>query len=176
MFALIPHPAFPAPRGLAVFAGVRAMAGALGLSYRLEGPLHDLVLPDAGPARRGVDLWRSTCFEAFVRAPCGAYGEINLTPDGAYCAYRFDAYRRVGARDWDLGAPALDVVRAGDVLTMDAQVRVQDPALQGRMKVGLTVVIQSAAHELSFWALAHPLERPDFHHPEGCMVDLEIPA
>jgi hypothetical protein len=176
MLSLIPHPAFPAPRGLAVFAGVSATAGALALTYRLEGALHDLVLPGAGPVRRGADLWRSTCFEAFVRAPCGVYGEINLAPDGAYCAYRFDGYRRVGARDWDLCAPALDVVRAGDTLTMKAQVHVQDPALQGRVKLGLTVVVQSAAQEASFWALAHPLARPDFHHPDGCIIDLEIPA
>lgn len=51
-----------------------------------------------------------------------------------------------------------------------------DPRLPpgGDWLAGLSAVIEEADGTLSYWALAHPAGKPDFHHPD-CFV-LELPA
>ena len=66
---LSPHPATPCPavHQLSVDYGWQA-PGHLLLRYRLRGALAQLRLPPPGPApTRRDELWRSTCFEAFLR-------------------------------------------------------------------------------------------------------------
>jgi hypothetical protein len=48
-------------------------------------------VPAAVAAARTDELWRHTCFEAFVRtSPAPAYYEFNFAPSTQWAAYRFD--------------------------------------------------------------------------------------
>ena len=52
------------------------------------------------------------------------------------------------------------------------------PDLAGALRLGASAVIETADGALSYWALAHPAGRPDFHHADGFALDLaplEIP-
>jgi len=42
-------------------------------------------------------------------------------------------------------------------------------------KLGLSAVIEEADGTKSFWALAHPPGRPDFHHPDCFALTLGAP-
>src|SRR5579862_3082725 len=73
---------------------VRAGPASLKLRYRLVGKIGDVKLPSAVAPRRADELWRTTCFEAFVRpASAGAYCEFNFAPSTEWAAYGFDSYR-----------------------------------------------------------------------------------
>ena len=44
----------------------------------------------------------------------------------------------------------------------------------GDWRLGLTAVVEETGGRISYWALAHPAGRPDFHRAD-CFV-LELPA
>ena len=41
-----------------------------------------------------------------------------------------------------------------------------------KLRVALCVVIEELDGALSYWALAHPAPRPDFHHPDGFALEI----
>src|SRR5438045_24619 len=61
--------------------------------YRLVGAQAELKLPQPQPPRRADDLWRTTCFEAFLGTGDGGYYELNFSPSTEWAVYRFDGYR-----------------------------------------------------------------------------------
>src|SRR6185437_8564676 len=51
-------------------------------------------LPRAATSGRSDELWRHTCFEAFVGAALDAgYYELNFSPSKQWAAYWFNGYR-----------------------------------------------------------------------------------
>ena len=48
------------------------------------------------------------------------------------------------------------------------------PDLAGSWRLGLAAVIEEANGRISYWALAHPPGRADFHQTDG--FALELPA
>jgi hypothetical protein len=146
----------------------------LALRFRVSGATPDLVLPEpAGPLRTD-GLWRHTCFEAFVRAPPGeGYVEINLSPSTAWAAYRFDSYRKGMTPADDVADPGVVVTADGDGFLLEAAVALPGLPADAAWGVGLSAVIEGRSGP-TYWALAHPPGRPDFHHVD-CFA-LELPA
>src|SRR6202035_5611008 len=92
---------------------MRPCAGSLVLSYLVTGSIGDVRIPAAVAAARTDELWRHTCFEAFVRTSPGPdYYEFNFAPSTQWAAYRFDSYRS-GIRAATEARPALRCNRAG---------------------------------------------------------------
>lgn len=178
--ALRCHPATQSERVRHVGVRVhRTPSGALELRYRLSGDLHGIRVPADGPAGLGTELWRHTCFEAFVALDDRpAYHEFNFAPSGAWAAYGFDAYRvRSTIRD-PVGAPSVEVRTGRDQLMLDAAVRLESLSPEhacARLRIGLSAVIEATDGGLSYWALHHPADRPDFHHAGGFVLRLEAP-
>jgi hypothetical protein len=146
--------------------------------FVLRADLSELRIPQPRAARRADDLWRHTCFETFIRA-AGAMGyhEINFSPSLEWALYRFNSYRE-GMVAVDVGTPPEIVVRRfADRLELEATVHVD--ALAGldkasRFQVGLSAVVEADDGTLSYWALTHPAQKPDFHRAEGFLVELDI--
>ncbi|QHL91456.1 hypothetical protein GVO57_12365 [Sphingomonas changnyeongensis] len=122
-----------------------------------------LIVPDPAPPLRTDGLWRMTCMEVFVR-PAGQQGymEVNLSPSGAWAAYRFDA-PRAGMRDLDCPPPRIAARFDGDDFVLEAELA--PPPGDGPFDIALSCVIVEQGGITSYWALAHPPGRPDFHHP-----------
>lgn len=175
---LISHPAHPseAPRRVQANAS-RSPGGTIALAYRLEADLGRIELPPALGPTRADGLWRHTCFEAFVSGDDEAYCELNFAPSGQWAAYRFARYREGMAPLSELPAPRIDVRRGKGVLELEASVPLSGLpglAVGARLRLALSAVVEDVEGRLSYWALAHPSDRPDFHHPEG--FALELPA
>lgn len=155
---LIPHPtSFPA--GLTLEVEARRAGRGLSLEYLLAGPVETVRWPEAAARARTDELWRTTCFEAFVRT-AGGYVEYNLSPSGAWAAYRFDGYRE-GMRGLEI-APPFIVTRMAPgrfVLTVDVELPEDATGM-----VGLTAVIEGLDGAITYWALAHLSDKPDFHN------------
>jgi hypothetical protein len=148
----------------------RPSSRALVLSYVVTGAIGDLRLPPPAAPVRADELWRHTCFEAFLRgSPGEAYYEFNFAPSTQWAAYRFDFYRtgrRVAA---EIGAPRIEVERGAARFALQASLEL---GLAAR-RLGLAAVIEEANGNKSYWALAHPPGQPDFHHSD-CFA-LEFP-
>jgi hypothetical protein len=43
------------------------------------------------------------------------------------------------------------------------------------LRLALSVVVEETDGRLSYWAITHPAERPDFHHRDGFVLPLEHP-
>jgi hypothetical protein len=172
---LAPHPtsAPGAVRDLSISA-VRD-GNFLVLSYRLVGDLDALLLPDRCGSARVDELWRHTCFEVFIgHGASGEYLEYNFSPSGEWAAYRFSGYR-AGMQTCELAvAPSLRTHVAVDTFELDSRVDLRGLPLArgGTLGLGVTAVIEDEAGVLSYWALKHPAEKPDFHHPDSFVLDI----
>ncbi len=173
------HPATPTHlvRGVAVQVGW-GKGEALALTFALTGDLTRLCIPAQQPSRRADNLWRHTCFEAFLRHRGEPeYCEFNFAPSGEWAAYAFRRYRDGMSlvQDFD---PRIVVRRTEDRLELDAFVRLDClPLLQlyTRVQMALSAIVEDEQGVLSYWALTHPPGRPDFHHPDAFALELEWP-
>jgi len=149
-------------------------------SYLLHGHVDQLLIPHAAMPRRIDGLWQHSCFEAFVgREYDPGYYEFNFSPSGEWAAYRFRAYRDGGAIDDEALVPSISTERLADRLTLNATVRLDClPLIEpcAALRVGLSAVIEAADGTLSYWALKHPGEKPDFHHPDSFALELALPG
>jgi hypothetical protein len=144
----------------------RPRAGVLVLTYAVTGTIGNLrLLPMSAPARTD-ELWRHTCFEAFIRPVAGtAYFEFNFAPSTQWAAYRFDDYRNGQRNATEIGAPRIAVQPAADRYALQAELDWDAPSTPCRLS--LTAVIEETNGNKSYWALAHPPGKPDFHHADG---------
>jgi hypothetical protein len=173
---LVRHLRDPAPDVRSIEVTIGRDRGDLRLAYVLEGNCAALRVPPASASVHRDGLWRHTCFEAFFAAGEGAaYREFNFSPSGEWAAYAFSA-RRTGMAAVALAhAPRIQVQAGAGALRVTATIAVADVATgAGLLRVGLSAVIEDAAGRLSYFALAHPAPRPDFHDPAGFTLRLPM--
>jgi hypothetical protein len=168
------HPSQPSDAIRELTVQVDRIGQRLSVRYAVRGEIGDIRIPATAQSQRRDKLWQHTCFECFVKAPTGAgYCELNFSPSSEWAAYRFDDYRQ-GAADLPLAVPPAVVIRRDDRrLELEAEVDMATVAeLCASSQLALSAVIEDSRGRLSYWALAHPLERPDFHHPGGFVLSL----
>ena len=139
--------------------------GAIPGFQRREG---ELVIADSATC----GLWESTCFEAFLTEEGQPdYTEFNYAPDGRWACYQFDDYRSLLRSDelapWEMTVERSD---ARYILRVEPGIFPDTGS-----KLGLSAVIEELDGTKSYWALAHPPGKPDFHHPDCFALTLEAP-
>src|SRR6185503_19122634 len=65
--SLVPHPDSPAGPVRTLQVEAERQGTALALHYVLDGRLSEILTPPRAKPARTDDLWKHTCFEAFVR-------------------------------------------------------------------------------------------------------------
>jgi hypothetical protein len=177
---LRPHPASPCPAIRRFLVAIEASPGSreLMIRFRIDGEVGRLRLPLPEVARRRDGLWQHSCFEAFLRADAGdSYHEFNFAPNGDWAAYRFGS-RRAERSLPDLPPPRVLLARHGDHCMLTAGIPISAlPELTGAASIGagLAAVIEAADGGLSYWALAHAGEKPDFHDPATFALRVRLP-
>lgn len=168
---LVAHPATPCAAIQRFSAELRRRGPhTLLVRYELHGDLASLRLAPAGAPQRTDGLWRHSCCELFLMAAGGAYREFNFASSGAWAAYDFEACRQ-GMQPLALpAAPRIAVQLEGDRWSLQAELELPATAAQ---RYSLTAVIEDGQGALSYWALQHAAERPDFHHVDS-FVPLDI--
>ncbi len=164
-FALARHPDSPCDTVSSVEVEVIRDGATLTLDFVITGRIGELALPPLAPSTRADELWKHTCFEAFVRPEPGeAYLEFNFAPSTQWAAYRFTGYRE--------GMAPADIIPRIEVATSDGALRlVARLALPpGPCRLAITAVIEARDGAKSYWSLAHPPGRPDFHHAAGFVL------
>ena len=126
--------------------------------------------------RRQNELWKHTCFEAFVR-PAGRseYVEFNFSPSLEWAAYQFDDYR-MGMRNADVPIPAVIPTLHSNRFELSARIELPDWGAD-QWLINFAAVIEEKSGRQSYWALRHPSEGPpDFHHPDCFALTLPAPG
>ena len=149
----------------------RPHADILALSYIVTGRIGDIRLPPVTEPLRSDELWRHTCFEMVVRGASGAaYYEFNFAPSTQWAAYRFSGYRSGMAVATEIGATAITVESKPDCYTLQALValdRLSGLPREATWRLGVSALIEDRNGRMSWWALAHPSGKPDFHHADS---------
>ena len=175
---LICHPDTPARAVTALWAEVEwSFNDGFVLRFIVDGAIDQLVLPPGDGQLVIADsptdrLWQSSCFEAFLTdGEEPDYTEFNYAPDGRWACYQFDDYRSLLRAD-DL-APWEMVAEKGD---QTYSLRVEPGIFPDNgAKLALSAVIEELDGTKSYWALAHPPGKPDFHHPDCFALTLGAP-
>ncbi len=154
-------------------SGDRGHSGFITMRYHLVGDIARLAVPAPATPERTPGLWDNTCFELFTRDEGDeAYREYNFCPSGRWAAYGFSGYRR-DMQEIAIWAPRITTSMDARSLTVD--VHFVSPRL-GIQHVGASAVIEEVDGTKSYWALLHPSDRPDFHHPASLAYNLPPPA
>jgi hypothetical protein len=154
----------------------RPSAAALELTYTLAGNTNDLLMPALTAAARADELWRHTCFEAFVRAPAAAeYYELNFAPSTQWAAYRYTG-DRAGRAAAAIEPIEIDVQNGNEHYALQASLLLSELAHSAVWRLGLSAVIEDKSGRKSYWALTHPPGPPDFHHADSFALALSSPV
>jgi hypothetical protein len=133
------------------------------LSYVVRGKISDLRMPPVVAAARADELWRHTCFEAFVRPSAGlGYYEFNFSPSTQWAVYQFSGYRSGMRVANEISAPRIEVRSSAETYTLQAALEFD--GLSSPLHLGLSAVLEETNGRKSYWALAHPPGKADFHH------------
>lgn len=187
---LVCHPATPCEHQLQLTVSL-AMAGGLTdnepcagllLRYEVTGDVAALAVPASATPGKADGLWQHTCFEAFVAVPGEpGYREFNFSPSGQWAAYRFFDERvrdTVAETAQPPVAPQMDLAVQAHALVLQVWLpRIALPMSQAGedLQLGLSAVVEDQRGQLSYWALQHPAEGPDFHHRGGMALSLALP-
>jgi hypothetical protein len=163
----------------AIQVRVRRSANAeIRMTFRLDGDISRILVPSPAVPRIGRELWRHTCFEAFIAIDGQpAYHEFNFAPSGEWTVYALRGYRDGVPLGDVMMDPQIALRSNRDRLELDAQVKLDRVSAihpVRPLRVGLAAVIETS-DGLAYWALHHPLNKPDFHHADGFALLLEPP-
>ncbi len=169
-FELLPHPTTEPSPPFTLWASAERSAAfgasaTLNLWFGVTAPRSRFLLPGpAAEATRRDELWRTTCFECFLRQEGQApYREWNFAPSGDWAAYDFTATRE-GMRPAPIANPPY--IRTEDNLTWWGLGATLSIPAEPNFTLALSAVIEGQDGRISYWALRHPSEQPDFHHPD----------
>ena len=175
--ALTPHPDSRSSAISAIAVEIlRSGVSLIDLRYVATGEVRNLAAAPPGLIERADELWRHTCFEAFLWPAGGVpYCEFNFAPSRQWAAYQFEDWRR-GMHPLDgFPAPGIEVSRDPSAFRLDARITLGGVTrLPGNMpwRLAVTAIIETTEGEKSYWSLAHPQGKPDFHHADNFALTL----
>jgi len=139
-------------------------SGGLWLRYHVECELETLETGYPKEASRSDELWQTTCFEVFLaRGDDPEYIELNFAPSSQWAAYRFSDYRD-GMAELALDtAPEIRADAGEAYFALEADIALPPAWRGGELRMAIAAVIEETGGIKSYWALAHPAGKPDFH-------------
>ncbi len=174
------HPQSRCAARIRIEVDIERRSGELALCYRVTGATSELYLPAPAAAARTDELWRRTCFEAFVRvSPAPGYLEFNFSPSTQWAAYRFIGYRDGVTIADDVATPSFESRTDDEGYELRANLALDqraDGTEADVWRLGLSAVIEETNGHKSYWALAHPPGKADFHHDDCFALELAAPG
>ena len=172
-YSLVCHPDTPSSTVTDIEVSFERTTSGLWLRFHAELELERLALPGPADPSRADGLWSTTCFEAFLRPDGGSgYVELNLSPSSQWAAYDFTGYREGMAPAVLDTAPGIGLDASDGHFALEAHIAALPVQAGSKVQLALSAVIEETDGTKSYWALAHPPGKPDFHHPTCFAVTL----
>ena len=170
---LVPHPATPPSQpGFKLWANVDhaaafGAAATVNIWFGVGAPASRFVLPEADEPSRADELWRTTCFEAFLREEgADGYSEWNFAPSGQWAAYDFIRPRGYGRGSTSPLRPTSGWRTISPGGRLEPRFRsMLEKAGSSRSRRSLRR--RTAPSPTGRWPMR--ADKPDFHHPD-CFV------
>lgn len=146
-------------------SGNRLNKHSIELSYVIAGNIENIRFDTpADHPKRTDELWKKTCFEAFIKPDdTSSYWEYNLSPSGNWAIYGFRDYREEQFDELSLSIPAIQFDRQGEQITLRSQIPLPEPLIKKNLNFGLSAVVQDINGDIYYYALQHTKSQPDFH-------------
>jgi hypothetical protein len=171
------HPHTPCDTVEGIAVEVARHGSDLQLRYCATGRIGALQIPARSTSVRADDLWRHTCFEAFIKETgADTYHEFNFAPSTQWAAYSFTGYRDGMRVLSDITPREIGIETTAASFCLRAHLllpNLLNLLTNATWRLGLSAVIEETNGAKSYWALAHPPGKPDFHHPD--CFGLELP-
>lgn len=173
-FKLVPFGGIQSSK-IGITGGIDRTENQLFIQYKLSGRIDQIKLPafSALPTRKN-ELWKSTCFEFFIAMKNKPqYWEFNMSPSGDWNIYVMDAYRRIGFREETrIAKLSLGFKKQRQSYSIETSMDLSPMFPSNQiLQLGITAVIQTLDGLESYWALAHPGQRADFHLRESFILN-----
>ena len=174
---LVPFDPDQSPAVLATAEFVWRENGPLELSFSLCPRLRESSIDclsfsggkSCNTAQRLDNLWKHSCFEAFLARPgAKGYWELNVSTNGDWNLYRFSDYRTGGMEEVQAETPEVSFSKNRVGCRCTIQIPLQPWwEFADIPNIALTMVLEDNKGNLSYWALSHPADKPDFHDRRG---------
>lgn len=155
----------------------REARGTLAITYSIEGDCARLRVPPPRLPRIAHGLWQHTCCECFIAVKGKpGYHEFNLAPSGEWCAHAFTKYREGAPLADEALQPNIAVRSHAGRIELDASIRLDRLSAMhphASLALALSAVVEDEHGVISYWALKHPAGKPDFHHRDAFVLELE---
>ncbi len=153
--------------------------GVLKIAYELSGEdLSKILLPSPliNPGRV-IGLWESTCFEMFIKnSNSDEYLEFNVTSEYTWNVFHFPNKKARLKEYLEIANLGVSAVNSKDKFCLTCWFSVDKlPSYfwsDGKMNIGLTAVIETKENELSYWAIKHADDKPNFHQHDTFIYEL----
>lgn len=162
----------PRAQGVLISTKVSLLDTKLLISFHLTDPDQKVILQDikSNPSRV-IGLWNQTCFEFFLKCQStGQYIEFNISPSHDWNIFHFSK----------LGD---ELNELSEIQSLIIQSEYKDSSFTILFKADLrnlpnsfnqisdlyisTTAVINIEDTLSYWAIKHTDDRPNFHHPES---------
>jgi hypothetical protein len=147
----------------------------LTVTYHLQGTIADIYLPPPIPAPvRQSELWESTCLELFIGLTAQSrYWEVNLAPNGNWNVFALSDYRQGMCEARQIDQLKIITQQNHDRFTLETSMPLTGIAVSDTaIVIAVTAVIQTKAGDISFWAIHHCSNEPDFHRRDSFTLSL----
>ena len=172
-FRLVP---FALPLDIEITGTVALVNDALNVTYVIAGATERIKFASTSPQpSRKNELWRTTCFELFMKLPVAAeYWEFNLAPSLDWNAYRFTNYRSALQQEAHIADIKIATEVANRNLTrLQAMLPLPSRVIAQPLAIGISSVIEDHEGNMHYFALRHAGTKPDFHDPAGFDIKID---
>lgn len=143
-------------------------AQAFFISFLLNGDLTPIDLGDGTPKKvRTTKLWEKTCFELFIKNNRDEYLEFNFSPTFEWNSFYF-IKKGDPLSEWiKMKRPEMDILLSLEKFFLFAEIKNEffpENFLTSEMSIGISSVLKMKSNQITYWALSHEDQRPNFHH------------
>ncbi|MDO8281189.1 MAG: DOMON-like domain-containing protein [Thermodesulfovibrionia bacterium] len=161
--------------GIDITVSIERSSNKLTVSYSLTGDISELVIPaPTDLPERSNAIWEETCFELFIGLKnSDNYWEFNISPAGHWNVYRFSSYREGRQEEPAFTSLPFKVSIHHNALLLSLELDLDKIKLTDeKLNAGISAVIKHRDSRMTYWALTHTKERPDFHNKESFIIEL----
>lgn len=136
------------------------------LRLRYQVACAGLKWPSASTSERAFELWKTTCFELFLKEEGSSeYIELNFSPSGKWDCYHFESYRspQPPTRYNDCQVNFLKQ----ELGLVEVEVRLDK--MPQMLLANATAVIEDESG-INYFAYEHAKDKADFHHQSALLI------
>jgi hypothetical protein len=170
-------PFTPPPTPFSIGADYQVTESQLEILFTLKGDIATLNLPKPVEFPKRVEgLYHHTCVEIFLKRG-KQYLEWNFSFSGDWCIFLFEGYRKKSESKFPLDSTLFNLSHISQS-SSEASIKALIPLNRLEFlekvesQIGFSAVLEHPKSVLSYWALTHVGEKPDFHQEKSFIVKI----